>query len=118
MTISNAKWILLTQSSSIKFDVHFLISVKPENVQLSTNATGNQACLGSFLKFTCSVGSANPQVTSYQLFENNIFVDTNSLGIWIRIISISGVFTYKCLANNNAGTANSTSVNVTSGGKC
>ena len=33
------------------------------------------------------------------------------------MLSKSGLFTYKCLANNTAGTANSTSVNITGGGK-
>ena len=33
------------------------------------------------------------------------------------MLSKRGLFTYKCLANNTAGTANSTSVNITGGGK-
>ena len=95
----------------------FLFSVKPQNIQLLTNATSNQACLGSYLNFTCSVGSANPPVTSYELFKNDVVVDTSSSGMWIRMLPNSGVFTYKCLANNTQGTANSTSVIITFGGK-
>ena len=97
--------------------VYCLISVEPENVELSTNAMANQACLGSFLNFTCSVGSANPQVTSYQLIENDVVVNTSSSGMLIKMLSSSAVFAYKCLANNSVGAANSTSFNITVGGK-
>lgn len=98
--------------------IHFQFSVKPENVKLSTNATGNQTCLGSYLNFTCTVGSsANPKVFSYLLLKNDVGVDTGSSGMWIRMPSSSGVFNYKCIANNTVGTADSTSVNITVGGK-
>ena len=81
----------------------FLFSVKPENVQLSTNITVNKTCPGSYWNFTCLVGAAYPEVTSYQLLENDIAVDTGTSGMWIRTLSNSGVFTYKCLANNTVG---------------
>ena len=96
---------------------HFLFSVKPQNIQLLTNASSNQACLGSYLNFTCSVGSANPPVTSYELFKNDVVVDTSSSGMWIRMPPNSGVLIYKCLANNTEGTANSTSIILSVGGK-
>ena len=80
-----------------------LFSVKPENVQLLTNITANNTCPGGYWNFTCSAGTANPQVTSYQLLENDIAVDTSSSGMWIRTLSNSGEFTYKCLANNTVG---------------
>ena len=89
----------------INFCYSFLFSVKPENVQLSTNITVNKTCPGSYWNFTCLVGAANPEVTSYQLLENDIAVDTGSSGIWIRTLSFSGVFTYKCLANNTVGSS-------------
>ena len=96
----------------------FFFSVKPENVQVSTNATGKQACLGSYLNFTCSVGTpGNPEVYYYQLFRNDTVLGTSSSGEWIRMLSSSGVFTYKCQANNTVGAANSTTVTVTVGGK-
>lgn len=42
---------------------------------------------------------------SYQLLANDVVVDTDSsLGMWVRLLSNSGVFTYKCLANNSVGT--------------
>ena len=94
----------------------FLFPVKPENIQLLTNATANQGCLGSYLKFNCSVGSANPPVTSYELYENDVVVDKSSSGMWIRMPPSSGVFIYTCLANNTEGTANSTSIIITVGG--
>lgn len=100
------------------FSLIIFFSVKPENVQLSTNATGNQACLGSYLNFTCSVGSqGNPDIYYYQLFRNDTVLGTSSSGELIRMLSSSGVFTYKCQANNTVGAANSTTVTVTVGGK-
>ena len=96
---------------------HFLSSVKPEDVQLLTNASANQACLGSYLNFNCSVGSANPPVIFYQLLKNDVVVDTSNSGMWIRMLPNSGVFTYKCVVNNTLGTANSTSVIITVGGR-
>ena len=72
-------------------------SVKTTFVQLITNDTANTVCHGSILNFTCSVGCANPQVTSYHLLENGFSVATSSSGIWIRMMSSSGSFNYKCL---------------------
>lgn len=86
------------------FFYSFLFSVKPENVQLSTNITANKTCPDSHWNFTCLVGAANPEVTYYQLLENDIAVDTDSSGMWMRTLSNSGFFTYKCLANNTVGT--------------
>ena len=86
-------------------------------MQLLTNASANQACLGSYLNFNCSVGSANPPVIFYQLLKNNVVVETSNSGMWIRILPNSGLFTYKCLVNNTLGTADSTSVIITVGGK-
>ena len=55
----------------------------------------------------------------YQLFENGVPVtnSSNSLGMWSRNMSTGGVFNYKCMANNSAGTAYSMSVTVTVNGK-
>lgn len=86
-----------------QFFYSFLFSVEPENVQLSTNITVNKTCPGSHWNFTCLVGAANPEVTSYQLLENDIAVDTGSSGMWIRTLSNSGEFIYKCMANNTVG---------------
>ena len=56
---------------------------------------------------------------TYQLFENGVSVSnsSNSLGMWSRNMSTGGVFNYKCMANNSAGTAYSMSVTVTVNGK-
>ena len=71
-----------------------------------TNITANNTCPGGYWNFTCSVGAANPQVTSYQLLRNDIALDTSSSGMWIRkLANGGGVFTYKCLANNTVGSA-------------
>ena len=82
----------------------FLFAVKPDYVRLFTNFTSNKTCPGSYWNFTCSVGPAKPNELSYQLFANDVVVDTDSSGMWVRLLSSSGVFTYKCLANNTVGT--------------
>ena len=82
----------------------FLFSDKPDNVQLLTNFTANKTCPGSFWNFTCLVGPAKPDMFSHQLLANDVVVDTDSSGKWVRLLSNSGVFTYKCLANNTVGT--------------
>ena len=63
------------------------------------------------------MASANPPVTSYQLLENDVVVDTSSSGMWIRMLPNIRVITYKCRVNNTVGTANSTSVIITFAGK-
>ena len=63
------------------------------------------------------MGSANPPVTSYQLLKNDVVVDISSSGMWIRMLPNIRVIAYKCLANNTVGTAKSTSVIITFGGK-
>ena len=99
-----------------KFLFSFLFSVKPENVQLLTNVTANKTCPGSHWNFTCLVAAAKPDVISYQLLENDVVVGTGSSGMWVRLLSSTGVFTYKCLANNTVGTTiseNEENINVT-----
>ena len=103
----------------IKASCSFLFSVKPDYVQLLTNYTANKTCPGSFWNFTCLVGPAKPDTFSYQLLSNDIVVDTDSSGMWVRLLSSSGVFTYKCLANNTVGTTISENEkNITVAGNC
>ena len=74
-------------------------------MKLLTNFTANKIFPGSFWSFSCFVGPAKPDMFSYQLLANDVVVDTDSsLGMWVRLLSNSGVFTYKCLANNSVGT--------------
>ena len=73
-------------------------------MQLLTNFTGNKTCPGSFWNFSCLVGPAKPEVFSYRLFANDVVVDKESSGMWVILLSSSGEFTYKCLANNTVGT--------------
>ena len=89
---------------------------KPENVQLMTNATAGKACQNDIVKFSCSA-DANPQVMAYQLFENDTALQTGSTGMWSKPLSSSGLFIYKCVANNTIGSASSTSVSITVNGK-
>ena len=89
---------------------------KPENFQFAASEV--EICLDEVINFTCSA-DGNPSVHTYQLFENDTLVTdgTNSQGMWNRTMSTGGVFIYKCLANNNAGTRNSESVIVTVNGE-
>ena len=117
LVLQNAILNILVVVLRINFFYSFLFSVKPENVLLSTNITVNKTCPGSYWNFTCLVSAANPEVTSHQLLENDIAVDTGSSGMWIRTLSNSGVFTYKCLANNTVGpTRSANEKNITIAG--
>ena len=50
--------------------------------------------------FSCSA-NANPEVTSYQLFENKTAIlNTSAPGMWSGALKSEGVFVYKC-ANAN-----------------
>ena len=89
---------------------------KPENFQFA--ASEIEVCQDEVINFTCST-DGNPAVYTYQLFENNTLVTdgTNSHGMWNRTMSTGGVFIYKCVANNTAGTGQSGSVTVTVNGE-
>ena len=89
---------------------------KPENVRLVTTASANKACLNDVVNFTCSA-DAFPQVTSYQLFVNDMPKENSSTGMWSKTLSSSGTFTYKCVANNIVGSAISANTNITVNGK-
>ena len=95
--------------------IFFLID-KPENVQLTTNASANKACQNGILELTCSVVDANPEVTSYQLFRNGTDVGESNSGMWIKTLSSSGLSVYKCVANNSVGSSESPSVSITVNG--
>ncbi|XP_022800886.1 peroxidasin homolog, partial [Stylophora pistillata] len=89
------------------------VQYKPENVQLTTSAIDNKACKGAMISFNCSA-DARPSVTSYQLFENDAAIlVVKPLGVWKRNVSTSGVFAYKCVANNSLGSGVSSYVMVT-----
>ena len=85
---------------------------KPENVQLTTNATGDKACKNDIVKFSCSA-NANPPVASYQLFKNDTALEISNSGMWSEQMTSSELYVYKCVANNTIGTASSTSVSIT-----
>ena len=89
---------------------------KPENVRLVRNASANKACLNDVVNFTCSA-DAKPQVTSYQLFVNDMPKENSSTGMWTKTLSDSGTFTYKCVANNIVGSAASANVSIIVNGK-
>ena len=89
----------------------YSFSDKPENVRLVTTASTNKACLNDVVNFTCSA-DAFPQVTSYQLFVNDVPMETDNAGMWSKTLSNSGMFTYKCVGNNTVGSATSASVSI------
>ena len=100
---------------SCKYNFFFHID-KPENVQLTTNASVNKACQNDILKLNCSVGDANPEVTSYQLFRNGTNVGESNTRMWVKTLSTSGLSMYKCVANNSVGSSESPSVSITVNG--
>ena len=70
-------------------------------------------CKSDVISITCSA-AGKPAVHTYQLFENEIPVndEKSSAGVWIRKYLKGGDLSYRCVANNTAGTAEKT-VNVT-----
>ena len=93
----------------------FIISVKPENVQLNVSDPG--ICQGDVFDISCSA-DGNPAVHTYLLFENDTLLNTSgSLVVHVaRKASAGGVLVYRCEANNTVGTANA-KTNVTVNGK-
>ena len=107
--------LIVDWTMSCKINIFFLID-KPKNVQLTTNASANKACQNDVLKLTCSVGDANPEVTSYHLFRNGSDVGGSNTGMWVKTLSNSGLSMYKCVANNSVGSSESPSVSITVNG--
>ena len=95
----------------------YLFSVKPEDVQLTTNVTSNKACLNDVVFFNCSAANANPAVALYQFLENDVLFGSSSSGMSSKMVMNSGNLTYKCVANNTAGTTSSQNVTITVSGK-
>ena len=95
----------------------YLFSVKPEDVQLTTNVTAKKACLNDVVFFNCSAANANPPVALYQFFENDVLFGSSSSGQFSKMVMNSGNLTYKCVANNTAGTTSSQDVSITVNGK-
>ena len=106
---------VLIELCHVNINIFFLID-KPENVQLTTNASANKACQNDILKLTCSVGDANPEVTSYQWFRNGTDVGESNTRMWVQTLSNSGVLMYKCVANNSVGSSETPSVSITVNG--
>ena len=94
-----------------------LFSVKPEDVQLTTNVTAIKACLNDVVFFNCSAANANPPVALYQFFENDVLFGSSSSGMFSKMVMNSGNLTYKCVANNTAGATSSQNVSITVNGE-
>ena len=88
----------------------------PENVHLTTNATASKACQNDVVSFMCSA-DAVPSAMSFQLFKDNVAMETSDSGMWAKPLSEGGVFAYKCVANNSIGSASSANVSITVNGK-
>ena len=56
------------------------------------------------ISISCTA-DGKPAVHTYQLFENDTLVSESSSGMWNRTMSVGGVFTYRCVANNTVGTS-------------
>ena len=93
-----------------------LFSVKPENVQFTTNVSANKACLNDVVFFNCSAADANPPAM-YHFFENDVLFGSSRSGEFSKVVMNSGNLTYKCAANNTAGTTSSQNVSITVNGK-
>ena len=94
----------------------YYFSVKPEDVQLTTNSTSKEVKRFEPVQFNCS-GHANPQVTLYQLFVNDVLISESSTGVFSEKIMNSGNLTYKCAATNAVGTTSSEEVYFIVNGK-
>ena len=88
----------------------------PKNTLLTANDTSNETCLGWIVKFTC-IADANPAVNKYYLYEDDIIVDMDVSGVWIRPLNKSGHVIYRCEANNSLGSGISNTITLTVGGK-
>ena len=64
----------------------------------------------------CSA-DAVPSAVSFQLFKDNVPMETSDSGMWTKPLSEGGVFAYKCVANNSIGSTSSTTVSITVNGK-
>ena len=95
----------------------YLFSVKPEDVQLTTNVTSNKACVNDVVFFNCSAANANPPVALYQFFENDVLFGSSSSGMFSKIMMNNGNLTYKCVANNTTGATSSQNVSITVNGE-
>lgn len=87
----------------------YYFSVKPEDVQFTTNATSKKVKQFEPVQFNYS-GHANRPVTLYQLFVNDVLISESSTGVFSEKIMNSGNLTYKCAATNTVGTTSSQEV--------
>ena len=86
-------------------------------MQLTTNVSAKRACLNDVVFFNCSAANSNPPVALYQFFENDVLFGSSSSGMFSKMVMNSGNLTYKCVANNTAGTTSSQDVSITVNGK-
>ena len=95
------------------------LSVAPENASLSTNLSMVPVvCAGMVVSFTCSVEASNPAVDTFTLYENgSVISNKTDSGVWIMTLDTAGEVTYKCHANNSAGTSRSDNISFTVKGK-
>ena len=86
-------------------------------MQLTTNVSAERACLNDVVFFNCSAANSNPPVALYQFFENDVLFGSSSSGMFSKMVMNSANLTYKCVANNTAGTTSSQDVSITVNGK-
>ena len=95
-----------------------LLSLFSQTRGCAVNTT-NKACLNDVVFFKCSAANANPPVALYQFLENDFLfaIGSSSSGMFSKMVMNSGNLTYKCVANNTAGTTSSQDVSITVNGK-
>ena len=84
-------------------------------MQLTTNVSANKACPND-VSFDCSAANANPPAM-YHFFENDVLFGSSNSGMFSKMVMNSGNLTYKCVANNTAGTTSSQNVSIIVNGK-
>ena len=95
--------------------IKLLFLVKPENVRLVATNIGDEACQNDSVSLGCSA-DASPPVLSYQFFENDVLLGSNTSGMLATSLSSSGELIYRCIASNLVGAANSANVSFYVGG--
>ena len=93
-------------------------SDKPENTQLTSNASRNVALVGDYVLFTCIVGAAKPAASQYRFFRGNTSLSSPTEGKYlVEHIQYPNQGVYKCIPNNMVGEGQEATLILTVQGK-
>ena len=84
-------------------------------MELVTNVTSENICIGTIVKLTCKA-DANPSVDTYTLYKNDEVVAQGQEIIYIDTLGLPGQYIYRCETNNSVGTGRSSDTTLTVGG--